>query len=270
VGGVRSGVVQRPPAHAWPLPQAVPSGFAPDSVQVGAAHGEEQAVTATAHALASSQERPVMQAAVHAPPAQTRPFPQAVPSGWLPLTWHVPGAVAELHAIEPVLHGSDGSHAAPALHELAETHDPPLQTSPAPQLVASGLFSVTTQPGAAAALVHVEMPVVHGFSGWQTWFPTQDTTHAPALQTFPPPQAVPSGTLPLSTQADAPPAQLVRPRRHGSASAQLAPSTQVEVPLIGSPPVLLPPPHAATSTAHASACSEERDLIGVPPDQRTR
>ncbi len=141
-----------------------------------------------------------MHAATQAPPAQSSPDPQAVPSGFGVVGLQVPGVPGPAHAIAPLLQGLAGSQDAPGT-QLAATHDPPLQTVPVPQEVPSGLLPVTMQPGSDVGVAHDVVPSVQGFGGWQTWFGEHvPGTHEPSLQKSPPPHALPFGRLPESAQ----------------------------------------------------------------------
>jgi hypothetical protein len=193
---------------------------------------------------------------------QTSPAPQAVPSAFGSPSTQRPGAVEDVHAVAPSRHGFAGWHGAFGMHAAA-THEPPLHTLPPPQAVPSGLLLVTTQLGSAIGVAQAVVPVVHGFSGWQTWFDAHvGATQAPAWHTLDAPQAVPSGRSPASTQTGAPLAQPTLPWPHGFATAHAAPS--VQPPSGGSSLPEPPQPPAIPASNNATAAIRER-RIEAPP-----
>lgn len=193
------------------VPQVVPSALRPAALHAGFDQGFSHVVVPVAHGFVGWQDWFATQAAMHAPPEQTRPDPHAVPSPFAPAGVQVPGVVEDAQVIVPSRQGLGGWQFAPALHVTA-THDPPLHTCPAPQPMPSGLLDDTTQLGVANAVEHVVVPAVQGFEGWQGAPATQvGVAHAPSLQTFPLPHVVPSGTFPVAAHRAAPVAQLMVP-----------------------------------------------------------
>jgi hypothetical protein len=104
---------------------------------------------------------------MHAPEEQIWFSPHEEPSGLLPVDVHVPGCDEDRQAIEPLLHGFAGWQAVPGTHSLP-THDPRLQTSPAPHVVPSALLPEMMQLGTAIGVEHELVPIVQGFVGWHT------------------------------------------------------------------------------------------------------
>lgn len=202
-----------PPPQTWFAPQAVP--FATGvKVSVQAGDGVQESVP-TSHGFEGTQDAPGVHAP-HRPVLHTSPVPQAVPSGTgTPVSRHAGAPAAQL--VRHTVQDPTG-----AVQSTQATHAPALQTEPAPQLVpsASGVpVSVQIGPGP-----QVSVPVSHGFAGTQE--PAAQRTQAPALQMPSVPQGVPSGRLPLSTQAAEPLAQVMVAVRQVATVTHDAPSVQ--------------------------------------------
>ena len=113
-------------------------------------------------------------------------MPQAVPSGWDPLSAHTELPVAQ--EIVPVLQRLAGWQEPP---EEQVTQLPLLQTLPVPQAVPSGWdpLSAHTELPVAQEIV----PVLQRLAGWQE-VPEEHAMQLPLTQTFPVPQVVKSAT----------------------------------------------------------------------------
>lgn len=179
-----------PLEHTRPLPQAVPSGAFPETVQTSVPVAHDVCPTlqgaVTVHAV------PLVQL-THPPSLQTLSVPQAVPSDTLvPRSVQV-GAAPE-HESEPSWQPFAGTQLEPEVHVW---HTPASHTWPAPQLVPSGASPVSTQLLTPA--VHAVFPVRHGLLVVQSWSATHEGRHEPAWQTLPLRHAVPSATaVPVS------------------------------------------------------------------------
>jgi len=201
-----------PIEHVLCGPHAVPFGLLPTAVQVGDDVAEAQLVTPTAQTSAGWQDCPATHAATQEPEEQTKPEPHEVESGKVPVELQVPGVTEELQVSSPLLHGSAGWQATPALH-VGGTHAPPLHTLLPPQVVPSALLLVVMQTASPVVVGQEDVPVVQTLGGWQSWFATQvEAMHVPALHTRPVPQVVPSTRFwEVSMQTALPVVQLVLP-----------------------------------------------------------
>ncbi len=188
---------QVPEWQVRPSPHGVPSAADPVTAQLAAPVVGSQLVVPTLHGFVGSvQVTPAAQA--HTPAVQVRPSPQDVPSGTgvaVATQTFVPVSQEE----RPWRHGfEDGLQAMPALQTL---HAPLSQTWFVPQDVPfATAVPVSLQTGPAE---HVSEPTSHGFAGVQD-VPATHAVQTPALQTSFVPQAVPSGTLPVSVHTGEP------------------------------------------------------------------
>jgi hypothetical protein len=131
------------------------------------------------HALPSSQEAPSVLAGLEHAPVEVL----QVPAVW---HWSLAGQVFIV----------------PPTHVPPEQASPDVQALPSSQDVPSGLAPLSTQVLTPAE--QVRMPVLQGALGIGQACPATHAVHAPARQTLPLPQEVPSSTLPLSTQTEVP------------------------------------------------------------------
>ncbi len=199
-------------AH-WPLelqtrlvPQVVPGALAAPSTQLDAPVAHE--VTPSKHALFGLPLHAVP--AVHEmqppPPLQTWLAPQWVPGAlslkstqlWLPLAQLV---MPVLHALGLLVQAAPAVQAAQA---PAASH-----TKPEPQAV-PGVFWValvqTSEP-----VAHEVRPLKQGLGLVTQAVPVVQLTHAPALQTWSTPQALPGGRSAPSVHTAVPPAHEMTP-----------------------------------------------------------
>jgi hypothetical protein len=200
------------------LPQALPSGAAPVSIQTDAP--VPQLVLPTLQAD-GSQAASLAQA-TQLPPLHTRPWPQVVPSGASCVGLHSEAPVAQL--VVPSLHGSPVAQATAALHA---TQLPLPQTWSLPQ-------GVPFTAGVPLSL-HWGMPLLQSSTPrWQRLLgvqgaPSLQARHEPALQIslLPLPHALPLGNVSAGAQISLPLLQSMRPWRQTSGEGQAAPARQV-------------------------------------------
>lgn len=200
---------QTPPAQAWLLPQAVPSGRFPLGVHTGAP--VPQPIEPVRQASLTLQAAPAAHT-VHAPALQTRSVPHAAPFGrLLPESTHTESPLA--HDVVPEWQALSGGHTADAMQS---PHCPSRQTRLVPH----------EEPFGALAMVaaHVETPPAHevaptrhGLAGVQAT-PAVQSMQPPLWHTRAAPHVVPSATdTPVSVQTDVPLAQEVIPVWQASA-----------------------------------------------------
>jgi hypothetical protein len=174
---------QTPAAQTLFVPQAVPLGALPDSMQTGLP--VLQAVVPLLHGLpGTGQSAPTMQD-VHVPlPSHTMSVPHAVPAAML--------VFASVHAIDGV------QTCVPLWHLLVgwqdafawqAAQDPPWQTIPVPHAVPFGLLSVSVQTG--APVVQTMVPTRHGLPLTSQAMSAMQVSQLPLWQTLSVSQAVP-------------------------------------------------------------------------------
>ena len=214
-------VLQAPLRHTWLDPHEVPLGLSWTLLHT--------AVPVAQSSVALWQTLPSLQLApwlhpTQLPLLQTPPV-QAVPLGELPML--VQTAVPLEQSTFPDWQDPAPAQGAPASQARQE---PLKQLIPVPQVVPLGCVW---------KLVHFAVPVeqsidprLHGLAPKQG-APAEQPRQAPLLQTWPDPQATPSGSGPMPRHTGCPVLQETVPPRHGSAgSVHLSPPGQaLQAPL---------------------------------------
>jgi hypothetical protein len=188
----------------------------PVSVQVGAPVLQE--VMPSSHGFAGTQEAPAAQALQFPAPSHTRFVPQLAPAGRsVPVSVHVSAPVAQ--ELRPASQGLVGAQERLAVHALQVPVL--LHTSFVPQ--ASPTDKATPVSLHVCAPVAQEVtPTSQASVGLQE-SPAVQATQVPPLQTRFVPQLVPSGTLPVLEQVEAPDEHETAEVWHGFVEVQLAP-----------------------------------------------
>jgi len=211
------------PSGTAPVEQAESSGAVPAGRQAGTPLAQER--VPSWHGSAEGAQAPPARQVAQAPPKQTPlgRLAQGVPlASALPVSLQAPAPVAQ--SVMPAWQSLAGVQSAPAEQAVQV---PAWQKKPNPQLVPSGSEAAVSAQTWTPVLQRVT-PVWHGFCGEQAAKETQGS-QAPAWQTWPAPQAVPScasraEAVQLGVEEPAP--QVSVPSRQGSAGWQLAPPTQ--------------------------------------------
>jgi hypothetical protein len=188
-----------------PEPQVFPLGALPLSM-----HFEAPVAQVVLPSLQAdgSQAMPATQA-VHSPLLHTRPVPQPLPLGALPLTLQTD--VPVVHEVRPTLHGSLVVHGTSGVQGAQV---PLLQTMFVPQAVPLGAF-VPVSVHIGAPLSQVSAPTWHLLAGTQL-DPALQATQVPWLHTRPSPQALPFGASPANTHMGPPLLQSIFPSLQAS------------------------------------------------------
>jgi hypothetical protein len=204
--------VQVPARHTWFVPQVVPSGWFPPSVQTG--DPLLQTSVAVWHGFVDVQELPAAQAMQLPPLLQTLSVPQGVP-GWalVPLSLHT-GPLAQTRV--PRWQALVGTQLSPTLHW---TQAPALHTWSVPQLLPSAALPLSVQTGVPVAQERVA--VRQGLRDWQA---APQARQVPARQMLFVPQVVPSTWSPLSVHTGEPELQAISAVWHGFVDAQELPA----------------------------------------------
>jgi hypothetical protein len=179
-------VMHAPPEHTLLVPQDVPFGAFPDATQVEMP--VEHDVVPVLQGSLGWQDAPAVHA-MQAPPLQTWPVPQAVPSVrfWL----LSPQLMLGEQLVVPVWHGLAGVQLRP---DVQATQAPPLHTFPVPHGVPFWTFPVSRQTG--APVLQTVMPVRQALPVTAQLAPAAQETQLPlALQTMSVPHAVPAATF---------------------------------------------------------------------------
>ena len=225
-----------------PSLQVVPFGLTPLSTQLAAPPAHR--ITPAWQGLPVTAQLPPATQDVQVPFWQTLPPPQSVPFGFAPLSTQV--ATPPLHATTPAWQGLPVTAQLPPATQDVQV--PFWQTLPPPQSVPFSFAPLSTQ--VATPPLHARTPAWQGLPETGQLPPATQDVQVPDLQTLPPPQAVPSAALPLSTHADTPVAQDKIPLWHGVVTTQLPPAAQAtHRPLLHT----IPSPHEvpAATPRHA-------------------
>jgi len=193
-------VTQAPPLHTLSVPQGVPFGVLPDSMQTG--DPVLHAVVPVRHGLLAMVHVDPATHAMQVPVSlHTLSWPQVAPGGrFMPVSPHV-GVGVEQSSF-PTWQALVGVHDSPVTHGLQA---PSWQTVPVPQGVPLGLLLLAIQTG--APVEHSMVPVRHAWPATSHIVPAAHAWQAPSKQT-PLSQGVPLAWLRWVSRQEVPPPSL--------------------------------------------------------------